>query len=232
MVDLADPRCAGKAQSRRFVARVFDTSEAERLGASRDADRLLWLYWAAKEAAFKVVSKLLPSPPPFVHAAFRIAREPSSSQPVGRVEYRDLVIPFFLEETAASLHVVAWHAGSAPIPGIPGALRWGSLPIEHALPSNAAAFEQLLESHFTSRERGPVHSMASAAVRIAARRGVADALGVPLRSLEIICEGGSAGRTPPRLFSEGVQARSDVSLSHHGRLVAWAAGLATGAGGS
>ena len=42
------------------------------LDASDRPDELLWRLWAAKEAAFKVVSKIRGAPPLFVHPAFRV----------------------------------------------------------------------------------------------------------------------------------------------------------------
>ncbi len=75
---------------------------------------------------------------------------------------------------------------------------------------------------FTERERGAVHSLASAAARIAARMGIGRALEVDPGRIEIVCDGPAVGRTPPRLLLDGESGTLDVSLSHHGRWVAWA----------
>ena len=59
VVDLDQPRCAGKAEDTRFVDRVFTAFERERIVEAPDPDRALWRRWAAKESAYKVVTKLL-----------------------------------------------------------------------------------------------------------------------------------------------------------------------------
>ncbi|MDX1568780.1 MAG: 4'-phosphopantetheinyl transferase superfamily protein, partial [Longimicrobiales bacterium] len=91
VVDLRHPRCQGKSRDRRFVERVFTFEEALVIYESEDPDRAVWRAWAAKEAAFKVVSKLMGDPPPFQHSAFQFS-------PEGRVTYRGTEIPVRIEE--------------------------------------------------------------------------------------------------------------------------------------
>jgi phosphopantetheine--protein transferase-like protein len=58
IVDLTSPDSIGKSRDRRFIARVFTPEEEERIDRSTSPDTALWMCWAAKEAAFKAVSKL------------------------------------------------------------------------------------------------------------------------------------------------------------------------------
>ena len=236
VVDLSDPRCAGKAQSGRFVARVFDPGEAERIRKSDAPDRTLWLLCAAKEAAFKVVSKILPVPPPFVHTAFQVSVDMTARRRTsGWVDYEGRRIPFLADVRPEWIHALAWWGSATDSAAVqpPSRLRWTVSTVLAALPGDGPHDLTVIRAgHFSDRERGAVHSLASAGVRIAARSGVADALGVPAESLEVVCEGGSIGRMPPRLYQDGAVSAADVSLSHHGGLVAWAAGLPTGTGGS
>ncbi len=234
IVDLTDPRCPGKSRSARFVARIFAAEEAAAIRGSDDPDETLWLLWAAKEAAFKVVSKFEAGPPPFVHAAFVVHLSAAApDRAFGHVRYEQITIPFLADRWAGALHVVAWWPAPVPDFDPPRCLRWGRARLRDALgTTNDVDLEALRLERFTERERRAVHSTSSAAVRIAARDDVARALGVAPGRLEIVCEGGPTGRTPPRLLHDGEHAPTDVSLSHHGQWVAWAAGVATGAAGS
>lgn len=67
-----------------------------------------------------------------------------------------------------------------------------------------------------------MHSFPSAAVRMLARAALAETLGAHEGDVEIVCDPGVTGRRPPRVFLRGEPAPCDVSLSHHGRWVAWA----------
>lgn len=58
VVDLGDPWAAGAHDRPRFVARVCTERERERLETAADPSTLLWSMFAAKEAAYKVLSKL------------------------------------------------------------------------------------------------------------------------------------------------------------------------------
>jgi phosphopantetheinyl transferase (holo-ACP synthase) len=60
-VDLSDPRNRGKSRDLPFMQRVFTPSERDRIAGSENPDRELWTLWAAKETAYKVLSKSLPS---------------------------------------------------------------------------------------------------------------------------------------------------------------------------
>jgi phosphopantetheinyl transferase (holo-ACP synthase) len=234
VVDLTDPRCWGKSESRRFVARVYTAAEAARIRGSDAPDRMLWLLWAAKEAAFKVVSKVAGEPPTFVHAAFEATVSgPAGPHVHGHVTHFDRRIAFVAEMRPEWIHLVAWSDGAVTSGDPPSELRWSLSRVDEVLPgAEPEQLQTIRESRFTQREGPAVHSVASAAVRIAAREGVAAELGTDAEDLEIVCLGGAVGRTPPRLYVGGSPANTDVSLSHHGEVVGWAAALATETGGS
>ncbi|HMA66939.1 MAG TPA: 4'-phosphopantetheinyl transferase superfamily protein, partial [Desulfosalsimonadaceae bacterium] len=61
IVDCSSPAAQGKARSARFVRKVLTGDEQARLAAAQDPDRLLWAFWAAKEAAYKAASKMVPA---------------------------------------------------------------------------------------------------------------------------------------------------------------------------
>ena len=56
--DIVDLRITKPAPHPRFVDRVFTERERSRIGGSW---KLMWLHWAAKEAAFKAFSRFIPA---------------------------------------------------------------------------------------------------------------------------------------------------------------------------
>jgi hypothetical protein len=188
------------------MARVFDDREREWIHASPDPDRTLWLAWAAKEAAFKVVSKLEGAPPPFRHHRFLVSEREGAG---GVVRHGELAIPFREEPGGAGehLHVVAWSPGrDASVEARVEPLPEGSPPVEV----------------LTDRERRAVYSTMSGWVRVLARADVARLLGLADDDVEIVCAPGPPGRGIPWLHVRGDRGAWDVSLSHHGRFLAWA----------
>ena len=229
VVDLANPRCHGKARNARFVERVFSPEEAALIRAADVPDRALWVLWAAKEAGFKVISKILGAPPPFAHARFTVQVSTTARPRVsGRVTYGQTAVPLVAHVRPDWIHAVAWTAPGLwdAAPTLPTRVAMAVDTVAGVLEGRGWELEALLETHFTERERPSVHSMPSAAVRIAARRHVARSLAVDVGEVEIVCEGGAAGRTPPKLLVPGAR-DVDVSLSHDGALIAWAAALPT-----
>jgi hypothetical protein len=57
IVDLAVPGNSGKSVDSRFCDRVFTTEEQGLIAGAAQPDALLWALWAAKEAAYKAVSR-------------------------------------------------------------------------------------------------------------------------------------------------------------------------------
>jgi len=57
IVDLKEPDNCGKSGDERFIRRVFTPEERDRIVGAACPDQLLWAFWAAKEAAYKAVSR-------------------------------------------------------------------------------------------------------------------------------------------------------------------------------
>jgi hypothetical protein len=228
VVDLEDPRCHGKHLDVRFLERVFAPQERSEVAAAADPARALWLRWAAKEAGYKVVSKLLGEPPPFTHAAFRVETLGSG----GTVSYGAHRLPFRVVREEAPLHVVALDADGEGWPTVLDALTTGVAPLPEGADRHATELDDTLTSRFTSRERAAIHTLPSAWVRLEARAQLARTLEVPEGRVEIVCELGVVGRSPPVALLDGEGAEADVSLSHHGRWVGWAVLSRRGGGGS
>jgi phosphopantetheinyl transferase (holo-ACP synthase) len=208
VVDLDDPTLRGKPAHARFLERVLAPSERETVSGAEDPHLALWTCWAAKEAAYKVVTKLRGEPPVFVHRAFVATDE--------AVEYEELTIPIHVRRDGPALHVVA-AVGADPS----GVLAATSRVLAPGAPWDGASLEDLLP-RFTAREVDAVHSLPSAAVRLGARAALAGALAVMEHRLEIVCAPGYTGRRPPAVLLDGESGPADVSLSHHGKWIAWA----------
>ena len=216
VVDLGEARCAGKSKDTRFVERVFSASEQAGILGDADPDRALWRRWAAKEASYKVVTKLHGAAPTFAHAAFEVDFDESGVN--GLVHYGELVVPFHLHEAEDHLHAIAVGGASERaderiIAGLEEMSSTGADP--------SSTLADLRERFFQPAEREFVYSLPSALVRMAARRAMASALDVPEDEILILAREGQPGRVPPVVLVGGAAGRVDLSLSHDGRYVAW-----------
>ena len=222
IVDLTDPRHRGKAGDRRFLDRVFCEAEKVEIAATQNQDRALWARWAGKEAAFKTISKSRGIPPTFVHPTFEVTLfapdGPMEDPPMtrfGQVHHDGLHLPLRIEVVGNALHALTW----VPDPGHDSPpFTWDSM--ETTQPGDG--WRESLEPHFSPREWGCVSHRHSALARLAARRSLAETLGLPEAELEIGCGPGNPGRRIPKVFLRGREIPVDLSLSHHGRLLAWA----------
>ena len=108
VVDLGDPANAGAHARGRFVARVCAEEEQAALAASPDPSALLWAFFAAKEAAFKLACKLGPRPV-FSHRKFVVDRALTS------VRHEAHAFHLWVEREGDRLHAVAWTCGERPL---------------------------------------------------------------------------------------------------------------------
>lgn len=229
VVDLRADRLRRRELSRRFLDRVFTDGERERIRAADDGLAETWSLWAAKEAAFKVVTKLLGSAPVFEHRAFEVLDRPGTP-PTG-VLYGDTRVEVTVRHDPDHVVVHAWND--------PNSLVMVSEMIQDEA-SRLLGFREPFESWcaawFTPEERQALHSRASAFVRLLARRDAARFLDLEEERLTIRSGPGDTGRRPPYLYVDGKAfVATDLSFSHHGSRLAWAltlpwAGEEVGAG--
>ncbi|MCP5055289.1 MAG: 4-phosphopantetheinyl transferase family protein [bacterium] len=103
VVDLGDPEVQAAGRHPRWDARVFSARELETLRASGAPDRLRWIFWAAKEAAYKVARKLdrctVFSPPRFEVQLDATLR--------GHVHHPAGTLPVRVDEAKDRLHAIA-----------------------------------------------------------------------------------------------------------------------------
>ena len=238
VVDLTDPRVPGKASGTRFLQRIFAEEERSAVVGAADPDLELWQRWAAKETAYKVVSKLRGNPPTFAHRSFVVSWCPPTEHDgqagarSGSVQFESTTVAIEAAWDRETVHVVGWAAETNPSardnPSPAGDRRReeGSPSSRLARLDEAGAVWSgpvaALEQRLTPRELEAVHSRASLAVRIAAREAIADVLGIHEHRLEIVCAPGKPGRRPPVVLVDGERDTVDVSLSHDGDWIAWA----------
>jgi len=201
VVDLHGPESRPEALHPRFDLRVFTPGEREALSASTSAHPLRWTLWAAKESAYKVAKKL---------------------DPAVRFLPRDFVV-----EQIAEGRALVMHATGPFDVRLYRTDRWVSA-VATPKAANAAA---VAVAH-PSRTRGPfsagpistaVERLAthgadpSRTVRDFARAALASRMNLPPGQVRI-----AADRGIPVAFGRDRRLPVDLSLSHHGRFVAWA----------
>jgi phosphopantetheine--protein transferase-like protein len=220
VVDLSDPRCSEKHADARFLERVFTAAERRTIAVADEPDLMLWTLWAAKEAAFKALSKHLGAPPVFRHRAFEVVL---TEQGAGRVRFGESSTLFRVSSPREPLAVVAIDPRLERWPEPQDGVELFAEQIRLASPSGRGegAPEGLLR-RFSAREALAVHDLTSARVRLESRAHLARELGVAEERLEIVCAGGRTGRVPPVVLLDGLPAAADLSLSHHGHWIAWA----------
>jgi len=212
IVDLAEPGVAGKEQDRRFMDRVFTPEERARILASAAPTIALWQTWAAKEAAYKIASKIRDRVV-FAHRAFEV--EPGAIDALGhwaQVRFDGLDIRVRWETARDYVHCVGQlvRHPAGKVSGAPSAPR-------HVL-SDIVHHGQVLFGTLTSAEQESVYSTASARARLVARRLIER---WELQGAEVLRHWREWGWGPPVVAREGQPlAGYDVSLSHDGRFVA------------
>lgn len=233
IVDLRHPRCQEKAEDERFLARVLAPGEGRAVRRAADAHRSLWIHWAAKEAAYKVVSKLRSRRPDFGHRRFAVSGEacaPACAPECGCV--RELRLTVHHEDLRLPVRVTLTHEY---VHGVAALSRAGGVPPEEAMDAIVSEVTRLsaedrarwarphaLARHFTAAEIAAIRGADGAAARALARAAMARRLGIDAARIQIVRALENEAFSPPCVLVSGAPADVDLSLSHHGRYVAWA----------
>lgn len=182
VVDLEDPAIAQTHLRERWVARVCCESELALLAVAPEPKVLLWSLFAAKEAAFKAISKQEHAQPlVFAHRRFVVSADLRS------VTWEKQALWLRIDREGPCIHAVAWTDDEVPVSGVE-LLEAGADPSAAA----RALLVRELGANGLSVERAPL-------------------------------PGSWNGLGPPKLFRDGVEVQLDISLSHDGRFVGFAA---------
>jgi hypothetical protein len=207
-VDLHTPEARGKSGDIRFMERVLTAPEQRAIRRSAQPDRLLWAFWAAKETAYKVLSK----------------RYPSVSSAPGRYSVA-------LDFDADADHITRPVEGVVHTPGEPVAVRVISHPdYIHCIggylrSGNLYSMEWGIGTIDASCESGGAESVSereSRMVRFLAAARIAGILGCDPQDIIIKRQNHSSRNGPPKVYVKGKPAGIDISLSHDGRFAAFA----------
>lgn len=218
IVDLMEPGNCGKSGDGRFLDRVFTPEERELIAGAANPDAVLWSLWAAKEAAYKAVSRDNPE----VCSIPRRYRVVPGSAPPSFSEKDHGAINFFsgrvftprgdlaLNVFVAEEYVHAVAAGSeAELAMI---VRRVDLV---GVAEEAGNFLRADQDSDCENCTNP-----SAFVRERVLREIARRSNCPVNDLEIRKDPLRPGA--PRVFFRGLPFAAEISLSHDGRFAAFA----------
>lgn len=198
IVDLRDFRARKKSKDNRFVQRVFLPAEQSMIFAFVSPDTMLWALWAAKETAYKAVSKAnhgITSAPSRYEVKIRPKNFSCSGHvltPRGKVFIKIII-------AKNHVHCVGVTDGSAHLEKtIHGT---GKIPPCHK--SDASAVE-------------------SAFVRKIAAKAMGVHLGLDPDCIRIIRFKTRNGLGPPKVYINGEKTRIDLSMSHDHGFAAYA----------
>ncbi len=215
IVDLNETGVRGKFNDTRFTSRVFTESEQAFVKKSDTPDITLWSMWAAKESAYKVISKLRGTPV-FSHRKFATITQESIVERLLVIDYQGDRIE--VEVLACADYVVARGAFSTTSKDAETGVRSG---IARLTPDAGSEQAQDSEVIFTAAERDSIKRPESAQVRFLCKRDIAEFFGIAIDRLQIIRPRVDGKSQPPFVLIDEKQCGVDVSLAHHGDWLAW-----------
>jgi len=214
IVDLNEAGITGKFYSARFVERVFSREEKSAISLSENPDLTLWMFWAAKETAYKIISKIT-RPPVFSYKKFKTTfrKKISKSKSKFEVVYDARQFQIELATNINYIHAVGAHANTSELPNY-----LLSEKVHQVTHSELKDWQNpnSWSEHFTKEELVSIHHAESALVRFHCKKLVAKELKVAPSRLQIIRPSKARMPQPPFLLLDNKQTEIDISLSHHG----------------
>lgn len=202
IVDLTDHYAREKSKDTRFLKRVLTENEQNRLLDSDDPDRMLWAFWSAKEAAYKVVSKSHPdvsSSPRRYDVTFD---DDTIMATPGRVETPQGVVHVLVTSGKSHVHCIGISENIDISTKIKHGMHYIGDNLDVRLPD--------------------VAKIESKMAREAAKKSIASHLMLNPMDVNILRPETSRRNTPPNVYINGEKTDIDISLSHDGRFVGYA----------
>lgn len=225
IVDLQTEKVTEKINDTRFINRVFSSVEQKRIHEHFDPETALWMHWAAKEAAYKVICKLQRPRPVFSHIQFEVDLKKYKDYGLfqnevhATVSFRAVTIEIRFDLGPDCVHAIAY---------LPFGSGLDEFDILSGLRLTSSADLSLwddsdwVQSNFTEDELLSCVRSESALVRYYAKKSIADFFEIDELDIQIIRPQIPDNYQPPYLLQNGRRTEIDISMSHHGRFVAWA----------
>lgn len=207
-----------KAQDQRFMQRVFTPQEQAAILEAKDPETLLWLFWAAKEAAYKAISKI-DSPPVFSHKLFEVSLSPDKYWVVKYQEHIAKCYTHIVENQLVHVICVLYETQQNTL-----SLKTQCHQNIHKISKQEQLYWQdgaNLENAFSATELESINHPESAIARCKLKDHIEQQKQWPIDEIEVIRPSKNKKMHPPYLLYQGNKTEIDISLSHHGAYVAW-----------
>jgi phosphopantetheine--protein transferase-like protein len=203
IVDLKNPEAMGKSADTRFVQRILNPDEQQIVLNSDHADRLLWSFWAAKESAYKAVSKSFPD----VSSAPRrypviLDSGKASGTLSGIVDTPHGAVVVKLNFNEDFVHCIGTSGPEDSLKSI-------IYGMDRISPEKIPGVDSISEKE-------------SLFARNLAKKHIASCLQVNEQDVQIIRHKKQNRIDPPMIYTNGKKKNMDLSLSHDGRFGAFA----------
>jgi len=204
IVDLKTPEALGKAADTRFIERVLNPEEQRLVYNSDHPDTIVWALWAAKETAFKAVSK----------------SHPNASSAPGR--YPVILDPERINDSGTGMVMtqngrvqvkIDFHDDYVHCIGI--------FSIAENLESIISRIGKI-NTDTSTAANDSISEKESSAVRRLAKKGIASWLQLNEQDIQIIRYNKDNRLYPPMVYAKGKATNMEISLSHDGRFAACA----------
>ncbi len=210
IVSLKHAGIRNKFQHTRFVDRVFTPSEKSTILTSSFPDITLWTMWAAKEAAYKVTSKIK-STPVFSHKKFKVLGlgeiDPGHTDVC--VEFSEKNFSGYAEITEDVIHVVL---------GSESFSQSEVLVTTHLMSEEEKEQwmkQEVWTSYFSKEEMESIHHRESAFIRYLCKNKIANLINCDPSQVQIIRPTIMGKSEPPFVLIDNQPSNIDISLSHH-----------------
>lgn len=219
IVDLKFSGCIDQHKNDRFIARVFTANEKEKISTSSHPNLLLWMMWAAKETAYKIISKIK-DPPVFSHKQFitninKITFSKDKVTAAGQVQYEDYSVALKFKGTEDYIHAKGFFPKKAA--------KEEDYLVRSTVKQLNSSSRKITkwQNYFSIKELKTIHNEESKWVRLHAKKEIAKKLDLEQSRIQIIRPIKGNKTQPPIVLLDNKKSEIDISLSHHGRWLAW-----------